>query len=474
MSTTPQPQVELIPLETLLGNPDRANPQLSPDGKYLAYVAPHEGVLNIWLRTVGKEDGRALTKDSGRGIWNYGWTYNGEQILYSQDKDGDENDRLYSVNIHTGETRLYTPDDPAVKHPVKAMLYRHIPERPDEAIIALNKRDQRIHDLYLLNLRSGQLELVQQSDAPVQTWLIDHSLTVRGFQQMTPEGGAVVYLRNGGDGPFEKLIEWEPGDTFSSGPAGFLEGNDRMYLINSAGRNTSALVELDLATGKQTELASDPGYDIAGVLRHPTKHHAQAVSFNKDRRTWQALDGEVSDDLALIKANCHGDFGVVNRTLDDKHWLVGYSQDTGPVKYYAYDRAAGEFTFLFNHRDALAGLPLQPVRPIQYTTRDGLTVHGYLTTPAGREGPGPLVLNVHGGPWHRDSWGLQPNRAVAGQPRLRLPAGQLPRFGGLWQGVPQRRRPRVGREDAGRPHRRGEMGHQRRHRRQRRGGDPRR
>lgn len=408
VSCTTTPQVELIPRDVLFGNPDKVSPKLSPDGTYLTWVAPYEGVLNVWIKTVGQEDDRPLTKDNGRGVRRYGWAWNGEQVIYVQDKDGDENWRIYAVDIKTDEVKPLTPPDPKVNHPVQAQILKSIPERPDEMLIGLNKRNQRMHDVYLLNIKTGKMNLVQEANPMTMGWEIDHKMNIRGYTQAEQDGGMSVYMRSGGKGKFKQILKWGSEDAMATAVITFSDDNKKLYMIDSRGRNSGALTEFDLKTDEIKVIAEDPKYDVSTIEMHPTNHTIQAVGFMKDRLEWDVVDDDIKADFDKIKANNPGDFSVTDRTKDDRKWLVAYDQDNGPVAYYFYDRDAGTLTHMFNHREALVGKPLVNMKPIKFTARDGLEVHGYLSMPMHAKGPIPMVLNVHGGPWYRDSWGYNP------------------------------------------------------------------
>lgn len=401
MSARPEPA--LIPREVLFGNPDRINPKLSPCGRYLTYIAPRDGVLNIWLRTVGQLDDRPLTHDTGRGIFSHTWAYNGEYVLYTQDQDGDENTRLFATDI-SGATRCLTPPDPGVGHKVKAILLAASPEHPDELLLGLNNRDETCHDVYRLQLRTGGMQLVQQSWTSVLDWLIDNDLAVRGYAEATPDGGAVCMVAEGAGG-YRELLRYGMEDFLGTSVIGFTPDNSGLYLLDTRGFNAAAAVCISLATGERSVLASDPRYDVSGVLLHPATHALQAVSVLRERRSWTALDPQVAQDLAHLATTVRGDFVIHSRTLDDSRWLAGFARDDGPVEYYAYDRSSGAMSFLFYHRDDLAQMPLVRMQPVQFAARDGLELHGYLSLPLDWQGPGPMVLDVHGGPWGRDVWG---------------------------------------------------------------------
>ena len=391
----------LIPREVLFGNPDKAGPQISPDGKRMAYLAPDDGVLNVWVRTVGQSDDRCVTKDRKRGIRSYFWAPNNEQLLYIQDTAGDENWHIYSVTLATGTERDLTPF-PNVQARVQAVD----PKFPNEILVAVNDRDPQFHDVYRVNLTDGTRTLEVENTEGVVGFVADHDLKVRAAMKSDGKGGFTLSARDNAESAWRQLAGWGIEDAMTSGAVGFTPDGTGLYLLSSTGSNTSQLREFDLATGREKVLASDDTYDIGGILRHPTKYHIQAVAFNKDRRSWTVLDASVEEDFAAISKINNGDFGIINRDRADKTWLVAFDVDDGPVRYYAYDRATKKAQFLFTNRKVLEDLTLAAMKPISFQTSDGLTVHGYLTTPPGvRARDLPMVLLVHGGPWYRDSWG---------------------------------------------------------------------
>ncbi|HEY9652654.1 MAG TPA: S9 family peptidase, partial [Coleofasciculaceae cyanobacterium] len=179
-----------------------------------------------------------------------------------------------------------------------------------------------------------------------------------------------------------------------------------LYIIGSHDANAQRLIALDLATRTETVMAADEQYDVGGVVAHPTTRVIQAVSFYKDKLEWQILDSSIAEDFEVISQIREGEFGVSSRTLADDTWLVAYTTDDGPVYYYTYDRHSKTSTLLFSNQPKLEELQLASMQPISYQARDGLTIHGYLTTPVGIPAQNlPTVLLVHGGPWARDTWG---------------------------------------------------------------------
>ncbi len=400
MSEAPS-QATLIPREILFGNPERTNPQVSPDGKYLAYVAPDErNVLQVWVRTLGSEDDRMLTADKKRGIRLYFWTYTPEQLIYAQDADGDENWHFYLVDMSKHSVRDLTPFQG-----VQAQMVGLAPEFPGEMLVGLNLEDQRKHDVYRVNLSTGAVVLNTENPGNVLDWTPDPQFQVRAALASTPDGGFDLLARERVDQDWRTLRHWEPGD--EGYPANFSNDGRTLYVVGSHDANTQRLLALDVATGEEQVLAEDPEYDVSQLLIHPTKRTVQAVSFLKDRLEWQVLDSSLAEDFEAIRAEREGDFRIPSRDLDDNTWLVAYSIDNGPVLYHAYNRRTHTSTFLFSHQPQLEGLPLARMQPVAYQARDGLTIHAYLTTPPHLEARNlPAVLLVHGGPWGRDVWGF--------------------------------------------------------------------
>ena len=394
----------LIPRDVLFGNPDKVSPQMSPDGARLAYLAPDEGVLNVWLRTVGKHDDRCITQDRKRGIRRYFWADNNTHILYIQDKDGDENWHVYAVDIKTMDTRDLTPLEG-----VQARVLAVDPKFPNEILVGINDRDPQLHDVYRISLTDGTRALEAENTEGFAGWMADHHFKIRAAVKSDMKGGFALKVRDNPESAWRTLTSWGVEDSLTSHPISFTPDGRGLYILNSAGSNTTQLRTLDLAAGREKVLASDDVYDISNVMVHPTEYTAQAVAFNKERVDWKVLDPSIKADFAAIRKIHPGDFGVINRDHADRTWLVAFTTDDGPVSYYAYDRKTKKADFLFTNRKALENLTLAKIKPISFQARDGLTIHGYLTTPPGITPKNlPMILFVHGGPWHRDSWGYNP------------------------------------------------------------------
>lgn len=395
----------LIPRDVLFGNPERTGPQLSPDGTKLAWIAPDErGVLQVWVRTLSKDDARAVTQDKKRGIRQFAWARNSDDLLYLQDTDGDENFHVHGVSLATGSIRDFTPGDA-----VRAEILASEPKFRDEILVTTNERDPTVFDVYRLHVKTGEKTLIAQNPGDVMALIPDADFRVRAAQSAAPDGGTVIRVRDDHDAPWRDLLVAGPEDGMTLQFAAFTADGKSAYLVSSLGRDTAAVVLKDLATGAETVLAESPEADADGVAIHPVTRALEAVSFSPDRTRWRVIDPAVQADYDGIARLHPGDFSVVSRDDADRTWLVRFEDDRGPVRYYTWDRAAREGSFLFTSQPRLEGLKLAEMRPVSFSARDGLTLRGYLTLPVGVEPTNlPMVLLVHGGPWARDVWGYDP------------------------------------------------------------------
>jgi dipeptidyl aminopeptidase/acylaminoacyl peptidase len=393
--------VPLVPRDVLFGNPEKTSPRISPDGTRLAYIAPVDGVLNVWVGEVGSEDFQPVTNDTDRGIRAYFWAHDNRHLLYVQDKGGDENWRLYDVNLETGAGRDLTPFDE-----VQAQVVGSDKRFPSELLVGLNKDNPQLHDVYHLDLETG--ELTKQVENPgFVGWVVDTQLRVRAAVLPRPDGGSDIVARSGEDGDWETVMSVGIEDALSTGPVAFTAEGNSLYMTSSLEANAARLVRLDLATGESEVLAEDPHYDVSDVMIHPDDRRVQMVSFTRARVEHEVLDPTIAADVEGIEKIQEGDVSFLGRDHADRTWLVAFVPDDGPVSYYAWDREAKTATFIFDHQPALSRYPLASMEPFSFTARDGLTIHGYVTSPPGVEHRDlPTVLDVHGGPWARDEWGF--------------------------------------------------------------------
>ena len=399
---------ELIPRRVLFGNPERVSPRISPNGTSLAWIAPHNEVLNVWTAPVGPDgvdwdSAQVVTNDTDRGIRVFLWAHDGRHLLYLQDTGGDENWRLYDVDVTTMQHRDLTPFEG-----VQAQILATEKDLPDEVLVGLNRDNPALHDVYRLNLTSG--DLVKEVENPgFAGWVADTKLVTRVGVGLEPDGSLVVKVRDGADGDWRLLLALPAEDALTSAPIAISPDGTTMLAMSSLDADTGRLVRVDLGSGAEAVIAEDPDADVSGVRVHPDTREPQVVTWIKERTQYRVLDPALEADVAAIRALHPGDPDIVAHDHSDMVWLVAFTNDTGPIPYFLYDRQRREGRFLFAHRPELSEYELAPMEPVSFQARDGLTIHGYLTFPpgVGRKDL-PMVLNVHGGPWARDVWGFDP------------------------------------------------------------------
>jgi dipeptidyl aminopeptidase/acylaminoacyl peptidase len=399
----------MIPREALFGNPTRAGGQISPDGKWLSWLAPKDGVLNVWIAPVAQPDAaKAMTSATDRPIRQYFWAPDSQSLMYVQDKGGDENFLLYGVDLATGEERTLTPFEKT-----RVQVLGMSQTIKDKMLVGLNNRDPRFHDAHLLDLKSGELTLVQQNDG-YAGFLADDNLTLRMALRPNAAGGMDFFPIVDGTIAAEPSGSTGLEDSLTTQPAGFTTDGKTMYWIDSRGRNTAALIAEDVATGERTVIAENDKADISGALSNPKTGEIEAYNFNYLKSEWTAIDPAIKTSLEWLDSQLEGEFAVQSRTEDDTKWIIGNDPLIAPSQTFIYDRPAGTLTKFYTSRPELEGAPLQPMHPLEITSRDGLTLPSYLTLPPGSdadgdgvpEAPVPMVLVVHGGPWARDGYGF--------------------------------------------------------------------
>jgi dipeptidyl aminopeptidase/acylaminoacyl peptidase len=397
-----------IPRSAIFGNPERAGGRISPDGNYFSFLAPRDGVLNIWVVERGRPiaEARPLTNERVRPIRNHQWSANSGEILYTQDKGGDENFLLYAVNARTGAERLLT-DYKAVR----VETYHTSLKRPDEIVVGINDRDKAWHDPYLLDVRTGAVKKLFDNTEHYSGFVLDDDLQVRLVTRATSDGGEETLRWEGGKTtPFEK-VGFE--DSQTTGALGFSRDGRTLYWRESRGRNTSALVAIDMASNQRRVVGEDAKADVGGVISDPESSRVLAYSVDYLKPEWRVVDPSVRPDIEFLDANLKGAWSVQSQTRDNRLWVVGHDPVTAPARALLYDRSTRSLTELYVTRPKLAGVQLPEVCPVEIKSRDGLTLVSYLSLPVGSDRNGdcrpdkplPLVLDVHGGPWARDSYG---------------------------------------------------------------------
>ncbi|RJF85964.1 S9 family peptidase [Sphingomonas cavernae] len=406
-----QAAAPLIERSRLFGNPSRMAGTLSPDGKWLSWIAPLGGVLNIWIAPAAALDhARAITRETERPIREHFWAPDSRSVLYIQDKGGDENFLLYGVDVESGAETCLTPFENTrvtivgTSHTIK-----------DRILIGLNNRDPHWHDVYSLDLNSGALTEIMRGDG-VAGFLADDALTLR--MALTPNAaGGYDFFRVSNN-----AIEPEPftattlDDALTTQPAGFTADGATLYWIDSRGRDTAALIAQNVATSETRVIAEHDKADIGAVLTNPKTGVVEAWAANYLTTEWTAIDPAIGKDLALLSERLPGEIAVTSRTEADDKWTVAHDPVASVPVVYLFDRTTRTLTEFYVSRPELADVPLVPMHPLEVTARDGLTLTAYLSLPPGSDAdatgrpvaPVPMVLLVHGGPWARDTFAFNP------------------------------------------------------------------
>lgn len=394
----------LIDRNDIFGNPERTQGRISPDGRHISWIAPKDGVLNVWIAPADAPDeAKVVTHDTYRGIRNHFWAPNSAFIYYVQDVGGDENYHVYATDVDSGEVRDLTPLPDGARATIQAVSH----EKPDHILLGVNERNPQFFDLYLVDVQSGERELVAENPG-YAGWLVDNTLTPRFGYVQTPGGGADIV---GLDGSVLSSIPAE--DFLTTSTIGFNGDNDQIYAVDSRGRNTAALVTIDAASGEVKNLATNDQADINNALLHPTTYEPLAYAAEYLHTEWHALDDSIEADFGFLRSQLDGDVSITSATNDLSKMVVYAESAVEPGEYYVYDREGRSLTHMFATRPKLEGAPLQAMWPLEIESRDGLTLVSYLTLPPGSdadtdgrpESPVPMVLAVHGGPWSRDSYG---------------------------------------------------------------------
>lgn len=402
-------EVPLIPRSALFGNPVKSAAQISPDGTTLAWLAPDNGVMNVWVAPVANPaNARVLTRATERPIPQYFWSPDSSSILYVQDKAGDENFLLYSVNAATGVERNLTPFQNT-----RVMVFGVSEKHQNEILIGLNNREPRWHDAYRLNLTTGQLTEVMRGDG-YAGFQADDDLNIRIAVRPNAAGGMDFFRVNGTtvDSTAFLSTDLENSDT---SPIGFTTDGSTLYWVDSRNRDTAAIFAQNMASGEMTLIAEDNRADLGSTMRDPRTGVIQGYRINYLRPEWRISDRAVAADYDFLKQRFpDADVSIADRTRNDDKWIVSVGSPTTPAATYVFDRRSRAVTELFVSRPELQNAPLVAQWPVEIQARDGLTLPSYLTLPRGADAnndgradhPVPMVLLVHGGPWARDVYGF--------------------------------------------------------------------
>ncbi|HVX01248.1 MAG TPA: S9 family peptidase [Candidatus Babeliaceae bacterium] len=390
-----------IPLEVIFGNPEKVLPHISPDAQNIAYIAPLNNVLNIWVAP--KENpAKAIpvTHDTDQGIISYCWAPDSQSILYVQDKQGDEDYHIYQIYIGSADVKDLTPFES-----VKAGI---IAAHNDTLYISLNKDNPQLHDIYAYDLKTEALSLLEKNPGDVVSWILDSSYQLRAKVVVTHDGGSELWVRDTPSSSWQKYLYWDLEETGSSDIVGFNEDGTALYIIDAKNHDTNELIQYYYKSGQTVSIFHDPQYDIAGAWYDQDCGKVYGVAVNRAKAEFISLD-EQAENIFKKLNNLPGELWVASSSEDKQTLVISAKNDTDPTSYYLVTLKPFSCRFLWTTRSELKRYVLAPMEPFTISASDNLKLEGYVTYPVGvARKKLPMVLNVHGGPWARDSWGCNP------------------------------------------------------------------
>lgn len=402
----PMEQVRQIPLEDFFKNPEKSSYKISPGGTYYSFKAPYESRMNLFVQKIGEDTAIRLTSETDRDIMGYFWP-NDDQILYLKDQGGDENWKLYGVNADGSNLVCFTDFDG-----VRTEIIDDLPEFPDLVIVGLNKRVPEVFDPYRLNLKTGEMEMLAENPGNIQGWIFDHEGKLRAATAIVDGINAQILYRETEQDEFQPVLTTNFKETVN--PVFFTFDNQNIYAVSNLGRDKAAAVVFDIRNGKEIEmLYENPDYDVNGLNYSRKRKVLTSASYYSDKVGRHFFDEESSNLMTRLEELLGNyEIGISSVTDDENRIMVRTYSDKSLGAYFLYDRAADQLTMITEVSPWINEDEMADMLPVTYPSRDGLTIHGYLTLPKGYTMETardlPVVVNPHGGPWARDYWGFNP------------------------------------------------------------------
>ncbi|MEZ5013178.1 MAG: S9 family peptidase [Chitinophagales bacterium] len=392
-----------LPLEDFFRNPEQTGFKISPDGRHISWLAPVNNRLNIHLQERTTGNMVQLTAQEDRDVFSYFWL-NNEQIAFLKDNNGDENHHLWVADLDGTPPHDLTPFDNS-----QVQIIDELEDRPDEVLIALNKRDPVLFDVYILHTKTGALDLIEENPGNITGWETDHDGNIRIAISTDGVNTGLLYREKQGDA-FTAILE----TNFKEGvtPLFFDFENTFFYALSNVGRNTVAIVLFDPKTAEEQEvLFEHPEVDIDNLGYSRKRKVITAAVYTTWKREMHFFDPVSKDRYEKLRALIteNAEIYITDKDKEEKYFIVRTLSDRSLGNYYLYDAENNAIQHLANVSPWLQEEVLCSMQPIEYTSRDGLQIHGYLTVP--KDVPPadlPLIVNPHGGPWVRDTWRFDP------------------------------------------------------------------
>ncbi len=391
-----------IEVKDFFRNPDKSSYQISPNGEYFAYMAPFENRMNIHVQKAGDTVAQLLTRETDRDIAGYGWLTD-DRLIYLKDDGGDENFAIYGLNRDGSNPKMLT------KAGVKVQIIDILEDIPDFIIIGTNERNAQIFDPYRLNVNTGEAEMLAENPGNISSWMTDHEGKIRIASTTDGVNTSILY-RATEDEEFQTVMTTNFKEAFAPQFFDFDNGSV-VFAASNLGRDKMALVKYDMATNEELEeLFSDNDNDIGGASYSRKRMVLTAVSWTGEKRERHFFDSESKSVYENLESQLPGvEISIASANDDEDQFIVRTYTDKTSGAYYYFDKNSNELELIDEVTPWLDSENMADMKPISYTSRDGITIHGYLTLPKGVEAKNlPVVVNPHGGPWARDNWGYNP------------------------------------------------------------------
>ncbi|WP_460357582.1 S9 family peptidase [Mycobacterium sp. ZZG] len=409
-------QPAYISVEDFFNPPTRAGAAISPDGSRIAFLAPWRNRLNVWVQDIDSDgEARCVTSDDRRSVHHFDWTDDPRWIIYLQDTDGDENWHIHRIDLDApaGATVDLTPFPGVIASPIGDV-------KNGKVAVITNQRNAQLFDVYELDIATGDLTLLAENPGTASNWL--RSDNGRLFAtSLTPDGNLDLSRWDSESATLRSITTFDGSDhPVGIHPLVLTPDGTGVWMGSYRGSDRSRLVRIDLATGQEAEVDSHPQFDLdhRGVvnpfmsqplIQDRRTGELLGVRYARERQVIHALNPRFADVLSKLEKLSDGDIGRITSDEAGRRWVVSFTHDQDPHVTYLYDHETGVSRLLYRPFPHLDPDQLAPMQPVAITSRDGLTLHSYLTLPLGVPPKGlPLVLMVHGGPWYRDSWDYHP------------------------------------------------------------------
>lgn len=398
METAPK-----IELNDFFKNPEKTSFQISPDGKYYSFLAPHESRKNIHVENIETGQIKRVTSQSDRDIAGYFWA-NNDQLVFMRDDGGDENWYLVATDVDTGEEKTLTKIEG-----VRSQIIDNLDDIPTEMIVGLNQRNPQVFDPYRLNLNSGEMTMIAENPGNITGWMTDHEGQLR-VANVTDGVNTSIMYRDTEQDNWKTVITSNFKESMS--PLFFTFDNKNVYATSNIDRDKEAAIIFDIANGTEIEeLYANETNDVQGISYSKKRRVITAASYTAEKADRHFFDAESEKVFKRLQDELTGyEVAITSSTKEEDKYIIRTYSDKSLGAYYIYNKTTDELKHIADVSPWIDEAEMASMKPIEYKSRDGMTIHGYLTLPKGMEDAKnlPLVVNVHGGPWARDNWGFNP------------------------------------------------------------------